>query len=216
MKRTNGWAGIGLATLLLGCGADAPAPDQGPATATAPAVESSHAGHGGELAPDAPAGHSLYHLESEWRDQHGRARTLGELGGRALVVAMVYTHCGYACPRILMDMKRIEGELGGRADVGFVFVSLDPERDTPERLGEYARSAALDSARWTLLTAPDGEVRELAALLGVRYRRTPDGEFEHSNVITVLDASGVVVHRQEGLGQDPAATVRVIRDLRAP
>ena len=214
MKRTNGWAGIALTALLLGCGADAPAAHEEPATAGSGEV--SHAGHGVEMASDAPSGHSLYHLDSEWVDQHGRTRTLGELAGRVQVVAMVYTHCGYACPRILMDMKRIEGEVGERADVGFVFVSVDPERDTPQRLGEYARSVALDSARWTLLTAPDGEVRELAALLGVRYRRTPDGEFEHSNIITVLDAGGVVAHRQEGLGQDPAATVRAIRGLSAP
>ncbi|HUH13945.1 MAG TPA: SCO family protein [Longimicrobiales bacterium] len=183
-------------------------------TPAAPATSpDAHAGHGGEIAADAPSAHSLYHLRSEWTDQQGRTRTLEELAGRVQVVAMVYTHCGYACPRILMDMKRIEGEVGGSGEVGLVLVSVDPERDTPERLAAYARSADLDPTRWTLLSAPDGNVRELAALLGVRYRQTPDGEFEHSNVITVLDPGGVVSHQQQGLGQDPTATVRAIRGL---
>ncbi|NIQ52455.1 MAG: SCO family protein, partial [Gammaproteobacteria bacterium] len=55
------------------------------------------------------------------------------LAGRVRVVAMVYTSCAYACPRIMLDMKRIEAELGPeyREDVGFVIVSIDPERDTP-------------------------------------------------------------------------------------
>jgi protein SCO1 len=129
------------------------------------------------------------------------------------VVGMVYTSCAYACPRMLMDMKRIEGELGGGADVGFVIVTIDPERDTPERLAEYARGARLDGDRWTLLTGGDDDVLELAALLGVQYRRMANGEFVHSNFLSILDRDGQVVHRQMGLGAEPAETLAVIRSL---
>lgn len=184
------------------------------APATHAAEHAGHgAAHGAGLAPADPTQYSIYQVESTWTDQHGEPRELESLAGRVQVVAMVYTSCAHACPRILIDMKRIEGEVeqSDPGRVGFAFVTIDPERDTPEQLAAYAESTLLDPARWTLLTAPEADTRELAALLGVRYHQEPDGEYTHSNLITVLDADGVVVHRQEGLGADPAATIVAIR-----
>lgn len=176
------------------------------------------AGHAGmdHRALDAgePSGYSVYHAPSVWTDQSGRERTLDSLAGRPQVVAMLYTSCAFACPRIMLDLKRIEGELGDDADrVGFLVVSIDPERDTPERLAEFARGSRLDPERWTLLTGAEGDILELAALLGVQYRQTSPGEWVHSNLITVLDADGVVTHRQLGLGTDPAETLQVLHTL---
>jgi protein SCO1/2 len=158
---------------------------------------------------------SLYHLDAAWLDQHGNQRQLASLGGRVQVVAMVYTNCGYACPRIVADMKRIEAELPpeARDQVGFVMVTIDPERDTPGTLKEYARAVHLDPERWTLLTAPDNTVLEFAALLGVKYRRISETDFSHSNVITILDKQGEIAHRQMGLGAEPGSTLRVIERL---
>lgn len=166
-----------------------------------------------ELAAGDPSDFSVYHAESEWTDQHGRTRALGSLAGRVQVVAMVYTNCAYACPRIMLDMKRIEAELGREyaGEVGFVVVSIDPERDTPEKLAEFAEGSRLDPARWTLLHGSSGDIRELAVLLGVQYRQTAPGEWVHSNLITVLDRDGVIVHRQLGLGTDPTETLDEIR-----
>jgi protein SCO1 len=165
------------------------------------------------LSADAPADFSIYHATSTWSDQRGERRPLDSLAGRGQVVGMVYTNCAYACPRMILDMKRIEGALGSDHDVGFVIVSIDPERDTPERLAEYARGARLDPDRWTLLHGDEGDILELAALLGVQYRRMADGEFVHSNLLTVLDPQGQVAHRQMGLGADPDRTLEVIRAL---
>jgi protein SCO1 len=186
--------------------ADTAAHDHGPAhdhqAATADAMPATD-----------PADFSIYHAQSVWTDQLGERRPLDSLAGRVQVVGMVYTSCAYACPRMMLDMKRIEGELVGDAEVGFVLVSIDPERDTPERLADYARGARLDPDRWTLLHGDPGDILELAALLGVQYRRMADGEFVHSNFLTILDAQGRVVHRQMGLGADPRDTLEVIRSL---
>jgi protein SCO1 len=205
-----------LAALLTAAACDRARGGEAEAAAEAhtPAAHHHHAS-APPPAPGTPTDHSVYNLESAWYDQHGAARPLGSLAGRVQVVAMVYTHCAHTCPRILMDMKRLEGELGTEAAerVGFVLVSIDPERDTPERLRHFAESVRLDPARWTLLSAPDDSVLELAAVLGVRYRRDGETEFSHSNVITVLDADGEIAHRQLGLGEDPAPTLRAIRGL---
>jgi protein SCO1 len=224
--RTGSWtpfAALVVAT-LAGCAA----PDtDGVALAGAAASREAtgdphhHAAHHHDATGDqdmpvgAPADFSIYHAESVWTDQHSDRRPIGSLAGRVQVVGMVYTSCAYACPRMVLDMKRIEEEFPGRDDVGFVLVSIDPDRDTPERLAEFARGARLDPSRWTLLHGEEGDVLELAALLGVQYRRMANDEFIHSNLLTVLDRGGQVVHRQLGLGADPRSTVEVIRALDA-
>jgi protein SCO1 len=174
-----------------------------------------HARHGSALNPMAPVtGFSVYDLEAEWQDQRGASLALGDLGGRPRIIALVYTSCAYACPAILKDMKRIEGELRATGtDAGFVMVSIDPERDTPARLGEYAAATLLDPSDWVLLTGTDDGVLELAALLGVRYRRVSATDFEHSNVITLVDGTGRIVHRQVGLGAEPDGLVHAASGL---
>ncbi|MEX0892424.1 MAG: SCO family protein [Gemmatimonadota bacterium] len=177
------------------------------------AVPAGHADHGaGE--PLAPASDmSLYHLDAVWTDQHGQERTLASLAGRPQAVAMVYTHCSAACPQLVLDLMRLEAAAPA-GSLGLVLVSIDPARDTPERLGAFAAKAGLDPERWTLLTGTDGHVRALAALLGVQYRQAGE-DFNHSNVISLLDAGGVVAHRQEGLAADNSATVAALEKLLA-
>lgn len=171
-----------------------------------------HERHAAPPAPGRPSGRSIYHLPGEWTDQDGRATTLAGLGGRVQVVAMVYTNCTFACPRILARMKAIEGRLSAdaRDDVGFVLVSIDPERDTPDRLRRFADDTRLDTDRWTLLNGADADVLALSVLLGVKYRATGDGEYAHSNVLTVLDRDGEIVGRSEGLNADPTPVLEAV------
>lgn len=174
--------------------------------------EHAHAASGRPAASTPITDASLYNLDSAWRDGTGEERRLASLAGRVQLVSMVYTHCAHTCPRVLADMKRIEARLGADgAEVGFVLISLDPERDTPERLREFAASVGLDPHRWTLLTGRPADVREVAAVLGVSYR--PDGETEiaHTNLIAVLDGAGEIRHRQLGLGGELAETVAAVR-----
>jgi protein SCO1/2 len=189
-------AGLLLSLALLGLAACDAAGAPAPSASTGSAAHSGHAAQ--PPAPGEPTDESVYNLESVWRDQLGRERTLGSLAGRVQVVSIVYTYCGRTCPQVLLDMKRIEGATGGGA--GFVLVSIDPARDTPDRLRTFAEGARLDPARWTLLSGGDGDVLELAALLGVKYRRESATELSHSNVLVVLDRRGEIVHRQLGLG----------------
>jgi Uncharacterized conserved protein len=144
-------------------------------------------------------GWTVYDLTSTWTDQRGTRRSFAALRGTPRVVAMIYTHCTATCPIAITEMKRIEAATP--ASVGLVLVSLDPDRDTPERLAAYAAERGLSGRRWTLLHGGAGVVRELAAVLDVRYRRLSPTELAHANVITLLDANGVVVLQQHGLGE---------------
>lgn len=158
---------------------------------------------------------SLYQLESDWLNQNAEALKLQEFQGKVQLVAMVYTHCSYACPRIIADLKRIEMGLDQykREDIGIVLVTMDPARDTPERLLDFAKSNNLDPKRWTLLTSEQDNIRELAALLNMKYKVELDGEISHSNIITVLNENGEIIHQAEGLGVEPDETVNAIKGL---
>jgi protein SCO1/2 len=160
---------------------------------------------------------SLYQTESKWTTDTGKRIKLGELKGKPQVVAMFFANCQYACPIIVNDMKRIEAALTAdqRTNVGFTLVSFDTKRDTPAALAAYRLTHALPADNWTLLHGEPDDLLELAALLGLQFKEDANGQFAHSNVITILNAQGEIVHQQIGLNQDIKETVRILRQLAA-
>lgn len=155
---------------------------------------------------------SLYQLDSMWTNDTGRLLKLGALQDRVQVVAMFFTSCTVACPILVQDMKRIETALPKdlRGKVGFILVTMDTDRDTPEALRAYRTVRSLPVDRWTLLRGTPDDTLELAALLGVKFKREATGQFAHSNLITILNKEGEVVHQIAGLNQDVADTVNLI------
>jgi len=155
---------------------------------------------------------SIYQLDSKWKDATGKERALKSLAGHIQVFVMGYTTCEYACPRLLADMEAIDKKLpkNVRENIHFTFISIDPERDTPARLAEYRKEKEITSARWSVLTGDASSVQELAVVLGFKYRKTSATDFAHSNIITVLNKKGEIIHREQGLGIDPKETVKVI------
>lgn len=153
---------------------------------------------------------SLYHLTSTWMNQHSKQVAWSSFQGRPILVAMFYTHCGFTCPRIVHDLKGILSELprNERRTVGIVLVSIDPEHDTPEALKAFSKMHGLERPQWNLLTGRDQDVRELAAVLGVRYRKQSGDDFAHSNTITLLDPMGEIITQRDDLstGGEPFVT----------
>lgn len=179
--------------------------------------------HAGEpcCAEDAPAAisteelpeTSVFLLDSDWTDQLGAPRKLDDFRGKLTVTAMIFTNCDYACPRILVDLRTIESAIPieQRDDVQFLLVSMDTKRDTPDVLAAYAQSKGLDPNHWTLLHGEEFAVRGIGAALGVRYKRDVKGDYSHSNLITVLDEEGRILHQLEGLNADTKQTVEAIQ-----
>ncbi len=155
---------------------------------------------------------SIYQLDSKWKDATGKESSLKSLAGHIQVFVMGYTTCEYACPRLLADMEAIDKKLpeNVREKIHFTFVSIDPERDTPSRLAEYRKEKKITSDRWSVLTGDASSVQELAVVLGFKYRKTSATDFAHSNIITVLNEKGEIIHREQGLGIDPKETIKVI------
>ncbi len=179
----------------------------------------------GSCCPSTPAaapdcvlpGASVYHQEGAWVDQDNSPRTLADFAGSPVLISMVFTHCGYACPRTVEDIREVRAALppGIRERVRIVLASFDVARDTPERLREWAEIHDFD-AGWTLLHGDETTVRELAVLLDIAYQAQPDGSFAHANRILMLDTNGVPVAAVDGLGASPAPIVEAAARLRLP
>jgi protein SCO1/2 len=132
---------------------------------------------------------------------------LASLRGKVRVVTMGFTRCKFACPRIFHDMQKVEAALGADADkVGFTFLSIDPQHDTPAAMAAKMAELKMSGERWTFLSAPDDTVQQLVVALNFKFQLV-EGFFAHSNLIAVLDEDGNVIHREESLGADIEPTV---------
>lgn len=173
---------------------------------------------GSAFSDSAATGDSVYQLASSWKDQSGNELQLGKFQGRPLILAMIYTSCKDTCPLIVSDMQKIEKALPSAvlAQVQFALFSFDTTRDTPDKLGRYAGAHGLDLKRWVLLTGSVDSVRELAAVLGIRYRKLRSGDYSHSSLITVLDSNGVISYQQKGSRNSPDKGVSAIENLLKP
>jgi len=168
-----------------------------------------------DMGSDAVSDNSIYLLESEWKNEDGTALNIKSLKNSNVVLGLIFANCSYACPIIVNDMKRIESSLSKNElkETRFVLVSIDHERDTPEKLKEFGSRMGLDLKRWDLLAGSESDIRELAALLGFKYKKDDTGNYSHSNMITLLDKNGEIMYQHEGLNEDIAEVTDQIKHL---
>ncbi len=130
-------------------------------------------------------------------DQFGKQISLADYRGRPLLLTFAFGHCATVCPTIVRDLAAARRKTG-RDDVRLVVVTLDPWRDTPDRLPYLA-------SHWEL--APDdrvlsGSVADVAAALdslGVgRRRNETNGDIDHGGTVMLLDARGKIAWRLDG------------------
>lgn len=148
---------------------------------------------------------SVYQLPLRLTDQAGRSADWRTRRGKPQLVSMFYTSCHYICPLIVDSGKAMEKSLtpAQQQQLGILLVSMDPARDTPAALQSIVDKRRLDTARWTLASPPEGDVRAVAGVLGIRYRQLADGEFNHTSALVLLDADGRILARSEQVGSRP-------------
>jgi protein SCO1/2 len=125
-------------------------------------------------------------------DQNGKRVSDADLKGKWQLLFFGYTHCPDACPTALNEIALALDRLGDKRDaVRVVFITVDPERDTPEVLKNYVQS--FDASIVALTGSPD-QVAQAAKAYRVFYAKhpRPDGgyEMDHSAVIYVMDPQG--------------------------
>lgn len=126
-------------------------------------------------------------------DQDGRTFANAQLQGHWSLLFAGFTHCPDVCPTTLGTLKLVVQKLGARAPA-VLFLSVDPERDTPAVLQPYVRYFG----PWlTGLTASPGQLEPLCQNLGVAFIKAPGsqpGEYtmDHSSALVLIDPQGRV------------------------
>jgi len=125
-------------------------------------------------------------------DQNGKPFSDADLKGKWHLIFFGYTHCPDACPTALNEMSLALDRLGMKRDeVGVVFITVDPERDTPDALKSYVQSF---DAPIVALTGSSEAVAQAAKAYRVFYAKhpRPDGDYDmdHSAVIYVMNPDG--------------------------
>lgn len=143
---------------------------------------------------------SLYEFPAHLTDQDGKKVGLDVFSGHPVIVSMFYASCNYTCPILIEALKNLDSKLDPqiRKEVRFLLISFDPEHDTPAILKKLATDSKVDLAHWKFTAPSKNEVRDIAALLNMTYRSSPDGGFNHTSSITLLDSFGSIIAQEEG------------------
>ena len=132
-------------------------------------------------------------------DQDGRTVTDAQFRGKWLLVYFGYTHCPDACPIALTNIDAALGDFdpARRAKVQALFITVDPERDTPAVMKDYV--GAFEAANVVELTGTLKQVSAAQAAYRVNARRHDgkDGEYtmSHASTICIMDPDGRFVAR---------------------
>jgi protein SCO1/2 len=132
-------------------------------------------------------------------DQSGRAFSLPQLRGNAVVIAFIYTRCAdpRMCPLVSSKFARLQAEIGG-APIRLLELTLDPRFDTPAVLRGYGRAYGQDTRLWTLATGAPASIGELATRFGIASQWTSPGTLAHTEAAIVLDRDGRVADIIDG------------------
>jgi protein SCO1/2 len=163
---------------------------------------------GNSLSPN-----SVYHLQVPVEDQLGEITGLDRYRGKPVLITMFYASCPHVCPMLISTIKLTESKLSAkeRTELRVLTISIDPERDTPEKLLETMQRHHVDGSRWSLVRPEPGDVRTIAGVFSIKYKQLPDGEFNHTTKIILLDREGVQVASTSQLGHHDPAFLEVIK-----
>lgn len=124
---------------------------------------------------------------------NGKTVSLADYRGKLVVLYFGYTFCPDVCPASLSTMKEALNLLGRKAeDVQFIMISVDPERDTPEKIAEYV---AYFHPSFIGVTGDPDQLAEIAALYGIYFQKHEGTAatgylVDHTASLAVIDKEG--------------------------
>jgi protein SCO1/2 len=149
-------------------------------------------------------------------DQDAQPFRSAQMDGRIWVVDFFYTTCPGPCPALTSRLSALHRQFASNPSVGFLSISSNPEKDSPEVLKLYAEKFGAD-ARWRFLTGDKAQIFSVANQ-GFKMGLTegsPDGEpVTHSTRLLLVDAEGWVRGFYEGVGEGGnEASIRLTADI---
>jgi protein SCO1/2 len=145
----------------------------------------------------------------------GGRLSLGDLRGKVVAVTFIYATCADSCPLLTDKMvgmqKRLGRDFGSK--VRFVSITVDPERDTPQILAQYARNHGVDPAGWAFLTGTPSEIQDVERRYGIYAKKTERGDVDHTFLTSIVDQRGILRVQYLGIRFDSEEFLRDVRTL---
>jgi protein SCO1/2 len=137
--------------------------------------------------------------------QDGMPVSLADFRGKVVAVTFIYTLCTDTCPVLTPMMSFVQDRLGPDfgTKIAFVSITVDPERDTPAVLKEYAEAFGANPAGWAFVTGAPETIREVTRRYGVFAEKTADGDVDHSFLTSIVDRRGILRVQYLGARFDP-------------
>jgi protein SCO1/2 len=137
--------------------------------------------------------------------QNGMPVALTDFRGKVVAVTFIYTSCMDTCPVLTALMAYVQDKLGpdfGKR-IAFVSITVDPERDTPEVLKQYAETFGADLNGWAFLTGDLAAIEEVVLRYGAFAAKNADGQVDHTFLTSIVDRSGTLRVQYLGVRFDP-------------
>jgi protein SCO1/2 len=137
--------------------------------------------------------------------QDGAPVKLADYRGKVVAVTFIFTLCADTCPVLTPMMSFVQDQLGNDfgEKIRFVSITVDPERDTPEVLKEYAQAFGANLAGWSFLTGAPEAIREVTRRYGVFAAKAANGSIDHTFLTSIIDQRGILRVQYLGVRFDP-------------
>jgi len=151
-------------------------------------------------------------------DESGKPFTLEQLRGKVWVANFIFTSCSEVCPRLSNRMREVQERISNMGDAAqLVSFSVDPQRDTPERLAEYARRFHANAKVWNFVTGPYEEIEKTVEQgFKIAMEKNEDAEADffdivHGEHFVLVDQLGRI--RGYYRSEDDAELQRLLNEL---
>ncbi|MDP9130942.1 MAG: SCO family protein [Candidatus Binatota bacterium] len=126
-------------------------------------------------------------------NQAGQRFKFNANGGKIVLVTFVYTTCPDVCPLFSAHFAAIQRALAEEKRESYLLLSIstDPKRDTPAKMKAYAEAFKADFKHWQFLTGSPTDLAEVWKTFGVNVKDHGNGQIQHTNLTTLIDAKGV-------------------------
>ncbi len=131
-------------------------------------------------------------------NQYGKTITNNDFDDKVYVVEFFFASCPTICPKMHKSMLKLQDEFYGNPNFGIASITIDPKRDTPEKLKKYAKEHQVTLKNWHFLT---GEIDKIYKLSNKGFRlfagenAEAEGGFEHSGLFALIDKDGYIRSR---------------------
>ncbi|GGF96706.1 SCO family protein [Paenibacillus abyssi] len=150
----------------------------------------------------------------ELSDLEGNKVTLEDTNGKVRLYYFYFSYCPDVCPPTTAQLAQVQDEMirQGRfgKDVMITSITIDPERDTPERIKEFADQFGVDYAGWNWLRGDEQYTHEVAQKFGLSVIKA-DGNYSHTNIIFLVDQEGKI--RKYLMANEDLTTEQIIQDV---